>query len=184
MPDRAEQRETIARARGGDAAALEALCEQYLPRLRGFFYRLGAGADADDLSQQTLLRVIEHISDFRALASGSFSAWVYRIAYNLFMDARRARPTQTLEGYDMPAPGPSPQEQVEAAQREERIGRALAELDDESRAMVVLRYYRDMKYMDIARALGVTPVRVKWRLHDALGKLGMMLKEEYGDERD
>ena len=58
--------------------------------------------------------------------------------------------------------------------------RALAALDDESRAMVVLRYFRDMSYADIARALSVTTVRVKWRLHDALQKLRAAM-EKGGD---
>ena len=49
--------------------------------------------------------------------------------------------------------------------------------------MVVLRYFRDMSYADIARALSVTTVRVKWRLHDALVRLRPLLGEEREDER-
>jgi DNA-directed RNA polymerase specialized sigma24 family protein len=44
--------------------------------------------------------------------------------------------------------------------------------------MVILRYWREMSYIEIACTLGVTPVRVKWRLHAALNKLGCALKEE------
>ena len=183
MPDRAEQREVLARARNGDVEALAALCSEYLPRLKSFFRRLGADADADDLSQQTLLRMIEHIADFRTLAGGSFSAWIYRIAYNLFIDAKRARTAQSLEDCDAPSGEPSPQERAERSEQELRVKRALAALDDESRAMVVLRYFRDMSYADIARALSVTTVRVMWRLHDALVRLRPLLGEEREDER-
>lgn len=176
MSDRAAINRLVNRARGGDAAALAELCEAYLPRLRNFFLRLGAGGESDDLTQQTLIKLIENIGKIRM--GGSFESWLYRVAYNLFIDARRRRSAQPLGEWDAPSSAPTPPEHVEMAERFAHVYAAIDILDDESRAMMILRYWREMSYIEIARTLGVTPVRVKWRLHAALNKLRCALKEE------
>jgi RNA polymerase sigma-70 factor (ECF subfamily) len=106
MSDRAGLNRLVGMARAGDAAALGELCEKYLPRLRNFFFRLGAGGESDDLTQQTLIKLIENIGKIRM--GGSFESWLYRVAYNLFIDTRRRRSAQSLGDWDAPSTAPTP----------------------------------------------------------------------------
>ena len=170
--------ETLVRAaRSGDRGALNALCEALYPPLRRFFFGLGGAAHADDLTQETLLRLLERLPDYRPLPGARFEGWVFRIAYRLFLDdRRRRRPAQLIER-ECADTAAGPEEALVEREAATRLRRAVERLPDEQRAMVTMRYQLDMGYRDIARALGVAAPRVKWRLHDALKKLESALEE-------
>ena len=171
--------QTVRRARGGDRDALSALCEEFYPGLHRFFIGLlHTTQDADDLAQATLLQMMEKLDAYRAFPGSKFTGWLFRIAYNKFIDQTRRKRPGALDEYDPPDPSPP---MVEGMIREEQaagLRRALTQIDDELRAMIAMRYQLDMPYADIAKALGIQAARVKWRLHEGLERLkGIMAKE-------
>src|SRR5262245_27193381 len=81
----------VARAQAGDRSALEELYLLHFNRVYGYLYvTVGNRHDAEDLTTQTFLRMLESIGNFR-WQSAPFSAWLLRIAHNLAMDYFRAR---------------------------------------------------------------------------------------------
>jgi RNA polymerase sigma-70 factor (ECF subfamily) len=88
MMTESELAELIGRAQGRDPEAFDRIIDAYGPRLFGYLYRLtGSREDAEDLLQETFLRVVRMIADYAH--DGRFDAWIFRIATNL---ARGSRP--------------------------------------------------------------------------------------------
>lgn len=166
-------------ARNGDRAALSSLCEHFHPDLYRFFLRLNAPpADADDLSQNTLLRMMEKLETYRPFPGKRFEGWLFRIAYRLFIDSRRAPVFAELtDDLALADASPPAEDRLIDAESAQMVRQAVARLDDELRAMISMRYELDMPYRDIARALNIPSSRVKWRLHDALEKLRASLEK-------
>jgi len=181
----ARDEELAERTAAGDRAALRALYERYKGRLLTYaFYVLGNRAAAEDVLQETFLRVLRHAGRFDP--SRRFSAWVYSIAANLCRDELRrgmrrrdiAAPLpegRTAEG----APGREPSPRRRAAGREfaERLRIEIAALTPEQREVITLRFLDSMKYGEIAEALGCPLGTVQSRLHAGLKSLRERLRE-------
>ena len=166
-------------SRAGDRDALARLCEHFYPLLRRFFRRLGASAaDADDLSQDTLLRMMENLHTFYFLPGHSFDGWLFRIAYNLYIDAvRRKKMLPIPDAFPAASPDPTPEQIALKKEAANELKQAIGSLDGELQAMLALRYEMDMSYFQIAQAMNITPTRVKWRLNEAKGKLRGLLND-------
>ena len=176
---------TVRSARSGDRQALSDLCGYFHPQLHRFFMRLTASpADADDLSQATLLKMMEKLETFHFLPGRRFEGWLFRIAYRLFIDSKRRDRYLPLDD-ELPIPDPSPGAEEMIVRRESirEMKKAVLTLDPELQALISLRYELEMPYRDIASALNIPLTRVKWRLHDALTKLKAALEEEGGVSR-
>lgn len=159
------------RAAQGDRSAMEELAAAYHAPLNRYFLKLSRDAeDARDLTQIALIRMIEKIHLYRAGPGGRFAAWLFKVAYHVFIDeTRRKRPPPAAA--EMLERLPDPYDGHGRAEDRVQIERLLARLNDELRSMVILRYYVDLDYEDIGRAMGCSAKRVKWRLHDALEKM-------------
>ena len=177
--------ELAIKARSGDERAMEQLCRECMPRVESVLAHLGAGADKEELTQETLVRVLEKIGSYRAMPGGSFEGWLYRVAYNVFIDSRRRKAKEKtlplnedigVDGVDVESNLPQPDTALMNKERDSKLWAAVNKLDDERRAMVVLRYYCDMSYAQIALTMKISPARVKWRLHDALKSLKKLLE--------
>jgi RNA polymerase sigma-70 factor (ECF subfamily) len=190
--------ELVRRARSGDFSAFEELVGRFQGRVYGLARRIvGEPHDAEDVTQQTFLSLIEHLRDFRG--ESAVAAWVLRIAANhalKLLRKRRGLPTVRLaepgredEGYaDVPHPefiapwrdDPA----VIASRREVRelVDRALAELDEKYRVVFVLRDVEGLSVAETAEALGLTESAVKVRLLRARLALRERLTRELGDE--
>jgi len=166
-------------ARAGDREALSALCAHFYPLLQRFFLKLNLPpADADDLSQSTLLRMMEKLDSFHFLPGRHFEGWLMRIAYHLFIDLKRKPlPLPLQDDFPLPDPSPGAEQLLLRKEAVQTVQRALSLLDPELQALLSMRYELDMPYPDIAAALDISPVRVKWRLHDALIKLKSIMEK-------
>src|SRR2546425_12864224 len=90
LPTQDEMRELVERAQGGDRNALEELYLRHFDRIYSYLHMsVGNRHDAEDLTTQTFLKMLESITRFR-WQSAPFSAWLFRIAHNLAMDHFRA----------------------------------------------------------------------------------------------
>jgi RNA polymerase sigma-70 factor (ECF subfamily) len=183
------------RARAGEFAAFEELVTRLQPRVYGLARRmLGESHDAEDVTQQTFLSLVEHLDGFRG--ESSVVTWVLRIAANhalKLLRKRRGLPTvplgETDDGYaDLPHPqyiAPWRDDPADLAGRHETrhlIDRALADLDDKYRAVFVLRDVEGFSVKETADLLGISEANVKVRLLRARLALREKLTATLGDE--
>jgi RNA polymerase sigma-70 factor (ECF subfamily) len=162
----------------GDHRAFEALVFRWQPALARLLGRLVGRHDlASDLCQEVFLRV--YLAGARYRETGSFSVWLYRIALNVARDAgRRARrlPGPLPAEVDPADPGAAAEALCQQHESAEIVARALAELPEPLREILVLRHYEDMSFASIARLTGVPVSTVKSRVAAALERLRVRLR--------
>jgi RNA polymerase sigma-70 factor, ECF subfamily len=167
------------------AAAFEEAIERHARRLYALAYRLTASrAEAEDLSQETLVRGCLAIKGFRGKAD--FYTYLYRVLLNLWKNQIRSRRRWRFlslapdprrgAGDDPPPPeladrSPGPHEALEGRERSERLHRALQALDPEFRAVLVLRVAEGLEYEEIAEVLGIRIGTVRSRLARARARI-------------
>jgi RNA polymerase sigma-70 factor, ECF subfamily len=149
----------------GDTKAAEELVETYHARVFSYLARLCGGIeDAEDLTQLTFSKAWLSLSTYKARSK--FSTWLFRIAYNVYVDWLRGR-KETLSFHsgwweDHVDPGPSPRQTTAEKEMGQHLLRAVEGLDEEKRHTVHLHYFADLSIRDTARVLGVSTSTVKY----------------------
>jgi RNA polymerase sigma-70 factor, ECF subfamily len=177
----ADLAQLLSQVRAGDREAWGELYRRYAPAIFRFCRRLlPAREDAEDATTEIFVKVRQKIATYDS--SRPFTAWLYKVASNHCWDTlRRRRIRQDLETGDLetlplehPDPGQLERLQNEHTGKEVRAG--LAKLPDRARMALVLRYYAEMSYEEIADTLGVRRpfvgvllLRARHQLRDALG---------------
>jgi RNA polymerase sigma-70 factor (ECF subfamily) len=165
--------ELIRGAQAGERQALVRLVELY----QGPVYSLALAVmrdpvDAADMTQETFVRVLRSIGDFRGDSQHSFSSWVHRLTVNICLDALRRRqhtpialdqdneaaPALRLESRDR---WEQPEWRAESDESAAEVRAALAELPQPQRLALTLHYFEDRRYDEIAAAMGVPLNTVK-----------------------
>jgi RNA polymerase sigma-70 factor (ECF subfamily) len=178
----------LTRLRRGDVEAVAALMERYQHRLYRYLLRLvRQPATAEDLFQQTWLRVMERIQSYNP--QRSFEGWLFALAHNLAIDfLRRYRP----ESLDDPLPsgdsrvetmagsGRGALEHLLARERAGRLAECVVELPVVFREVLTLRFEEEMQLDEIAAVLALPLGTVKTRLHRALKHLRQAFQEKPG----
>ena len=174
-----EERELLERIRTGDREAAEALVERTYGAVFASLARL-CGGDRDlaaDLTQETYRKAWQALPGFDGRAR--FSTWLYRIAYNAFLNhARRPLRAVAFEG-DAPVrqdPGQSAEETTGNSEIFLRLRRAILVLPEDLRFSVTARFWAGQSVADIARHEGVTTVAIRKRLRRALATLEAALE--------
>jgi len=172
-----DQRELISRAQAGEAIAFERLAEQYAARLwRGAVALCKDRQWAEDVVQETLVAAWQSVSRFDGRCE--FSSWLYGILRHRFLKGRRqqnATSRSAADGLDQtPCRAHTPDHSAELSEDALRIRRAVANLPEEHRLVVELRFFAGATLDEIAAALGCPLGTVKSRLHHALAKLRQM----------
>lgn len=150
------------------------LVEQHADGVYRLAYRLtGNQHDAEDLTQETFMRVFRSLRSYRP---GTFEGWLHRITTNLFLDLVRHRGTIRMEAlpedYDrVPGTAPTPEQAWEDANLDPDLEAALAALRPEYRAAVVLCDVVGLTYEEISEVLDVKMGTVRSRIHRARSEL-------------
>jgi RNA polymerase sigma-70 factor (ECF subfamily) len=168
--------ELIARWQQGDATAFAILVRRWQqPIARFLTHTLGPSAPVADLCQEVFVRV--HDAGRRYRESGAFSTWLYRIALNIARDAARRRRQEPLPLEDLEplADGPGPERVCARRELAGLVARALSELPEALREVLVLRHYEDMNFEQIARLTGTPASTLKSRFAVALERLRQRL---------
>jgi len=192
--DETELADVIGRARQQDAEAFDRIIDAYGQRLYGYLYRLtGSRHDAEELLQELFLRLVRTIGAYEHV--GRFEGWLFRIATNLVRDrirrAGRALDTVRLEtsegGQDRYAdarwrPGgdasmPLPEEPLILKEEVDAVQKALAELPEPEREVVMLRYFSSMSFAEIAETMETPLGTALARAHRGLAKLRERMTE-------
>lgn len=183
----------VARLKRGDLDALSGLIARYQNRLYRYLLRLvRQPAEAEDLFQQTWLRLAERIRHYDT--NRNFEAWLFTLARNLAIDhLRRIRP----ESLDEPVSGdsqgetaaarlasnaPAPLEGIFEQERSGRLAGALDTLPVVYREVLTLRFEEEMKLEEIAQVLSAPLSTVKSRLRRSLDQLRDCLEMRYPGE--
>src|SRR5215831_16833287 len=178
-----------------DEAAFAVLVRRWEGTIRRLCERMtGDVHAAEDLTQETFVRVFARRKEYQA--SGKFSTWLWRIALNLCYDELRRRqrrektifneeggePLAVLEAFT--AADAAPDRSLAERERSGMVQRALDELPEIYRAVLVLRHYEDLKFREIAEVLGVPEGTVKSRMAEALAQFGRRLKPMLAEPED
>ena len=137
---------------------------------------------AEELHQQTWLSVLDHIERFDpASSAGGFKAWLFRIATNKTNDHWRSRGRERVatEGLklvtdtELPAAG----DRLESTEEQEKLKRAILLLPEAQRQVLMLRYYSNLKFVEIAELMGCPLNTALGRMHKAVLKLRQLMEE-------
>ena len=171
----------------GDSAAFDVIVDRYKDRI--FTYILRIVKDevlADDLFQETFVKVITTVSQRRYTPGGRFSQWIYRIAHNCIIDHYRRVKNENLQSTDdgdMPVLNRKQYSEatVEDAmidnQTKSDIHKLIRALPANQREVLVMRYYRDMSFKEIAEATKVSINTALGRMRYALINIRRMAEE-------
>jgi len=180
----------VARLRRGDLNALSELIARYQNRLYRYLLRIvRQPAEAEDLFQQTWLKVVERVGSFDV--NRNFDAWLFTLARNLAIDhLRRARPQSldepVADDWDcttlvdrIPSRDDTPLDTALAVERRAHIDEAMAALPMIYREALSLRFEDGMKIEEIAQIIAVPVSTVKSRLRRSLEQLRYALEARY-----
>jgi RNA polymerase sigma-70 factor (ECF subfamily) len=164
-----------------DRAAFADLFAFYAPRLKAYLIRLGLGpSQAEDTAQEVMVTVWRKADQFDP-AQASVATWIYRIARNRRIDAFRREQRQVLDADEpslQPEAEPAPDAGLDAAEREDQVRIALAELPAEQVDLVRRAFYEGLSHRQIADVTGLALGTVKSRLRLAFQKLRLRLEGE------
>ena len=177
----ADVRGLVARAQEGDRDALEELYLLHFDRIYSYLHMtVGNRHDAEDLTTQTFLRMLESIGKFR-WGAAPFSAWLFRIAHNLALDHFRAsRRWQPEE--DVPEPPADESTSAEMGALDS-IGRKsmlelIEDLSPEQQQVLTLKFVFNFPNADVAKILDKTEGAIKSLQHRALASLQKQITQQ------
>jgi RNA polymerase sigma-70 factor (ECF subfamily) len=170
MEQQVEEIGWIEQALGGDRAAFGQLMHRYAGAVYNLAYRmLGSAEDAEDASQEIFLRAYTRLGSFDR--ERRFSTWLLSIGSNYCIDRLRRRRFAwvTLDdaAFSLPTREPGPERSALSHEQREIIQRALQQLPETYRLVMVLRYWQDLSYDEISKATGLPESTIKTRLHRA-----------------
>jgi RNA polymerase sigma-70 factor (ECF subfamily) len=170
----------IRRAQHGDSGAVAWLYENYAQLIyRYIYYRVGAQTDAEDLTAEVFVKMVEGLPSYR-LTGAPFEAWLYRIAEARIIDfRRRANRRPQVELLDnLIDQSELPEEHAQAQQELEQLLEALRKLNDEHQTILILRFVERKSHEEVAQLLNKSVTAVKSAQHRALMQMVTLLGSE------
>jgi len=164
----------------GDIPAFEALFRQYEKVVfKNAFLITGRREDAEDVLQEVFTSVWKSRHTFDP-NKGKLSTWLHRITVNECLRKRRREPPASisLDGIDIADKQTPMEDKVDNQMDYERLTNAMESLDAKHRAVLVLRYFNDLSYDEVAQAVGVPLGTVKSRINHALKALRTRLGDQ------
>jgi RNA polymerase sigma-70 factor (ECF subfamily) len=171
----------IRACQAGDAAAFRRLVEGYERRVYGVAYAVVHDRElARDIAQEAFLRVHRSLHTFDP--TRSFYTWLYQIVVNLGIDALRKRkhmiPVDLEAAGGVPDRGEAPGESLQRRETRELVRRILDQLPVDYRVALTLRDLQGFSAPEIAAMAGVTPVTIRWRIHEARKRFKVLWEKQ------
>ncbi len=178
-PEAAAERRLLEELKRGSREAAERLVEATYGKVYGSLCRMCGDPDqAADLTQETYRKAWQSLSGFRE--ASQVSTWLYRIAYNTFLNSRRRPhrivPMEPVIEATAVDPDPPPDETAARSESNARLRRAVLALPEELRFAVTAHYWGDLPVAEIARLEGLTPPGVRKRLARAFAAIQAALE--------
>ncbi|HVB73896.1 MAG TPA: sigma-70 family RNA polymerase sigma factor [Ktedonobacteraceae bacterium] len=173
----------------GDQDAFSTLVERYKDAVQNLAYRMLSNVtEAEDVTQEVFVRAYTQLATYKP--AHKFSTWLLSIASHLAIDQLRRRRFLALPLEDVPFLewvadlGAGPEQSALEGEQQDEIQTFLQRLPGKYRAVILLRYWYDLSYDEIALALKLTPALVKARLHRARELLARYMKEKNLNEEE
>jgi RNA polymerase sigma-70 factor (ECF subfamily) len=173
----------------GEQNAFEVLVERYKDAVQNLAYRmLGNVTEAEDVTQEVFVRAYTQLATYKP--AHKFSTWLLSIASHLAIDQLRRRRFLALPLEDVPFLewiadlGTGPEQSALQGEQQDEIQAYLQRLPGKYRAVILLRYWYDLSYEEIATALHLTPALVKARLHRARELLARYMNDNKQNEEE
>ena len=168
--------------------AFEILVQRYKNPLINYIYRfLGDYEACADIVQETMIKVYKNKDSYKSIAK--FSTWIYTIAGNLARTEYQRRKRRNIfsinsygedeENFDIPDESARPDVITDSGIKDEIIQKALHNVSDSYREMVILRDIQELSYEEIAEVTGITVGTVKSRINRGRTQLQKLLKDIY-----
>jgi RNA polymerase sigma-70 factor (ECF subfamily) len=176
--DQKNEAEIVARVLKGDRQAYALLVDEYKSPIYNLAYRMtGNLEDADDLTQEIFIRAYKYL--WRYDTSRKFFTWLYTVALNLIRNHLRKKnkynkSTEELSAHLLADKNPSPETELIETQE---ISIYLLRLEDESRALLIMKFHQGLTFEEIAQITGKSLSAVKMRIYRGLEKLKELLRE-------
>ncbi|MBZ9850144.1 RNA polymerase sigma factor [Mesorhizobium sp. CA14] len=173
--------ELVRRIGAGDPAAVQAMVARKLPRILALATRmLGDPAEAEDVAQETFVRIWRHASGWRQ-GHARFDTWIHRVALNLCYDRLRRRRERTIDELpevadEAPLPDAMPGDE------ERKVNQALQRIAPRQREAIVLVYYQELSNVEAAGAMQVSVDALESLLARGRRALQAMLVGDDGDD--
>lgn len=178
----------IKKSQSGDVESFELLISSYDKRAYNIAYRImGNDEDAKDMAQDALIRVFKSLKDFKGQAA--FSTWLYRIVTNVCLDELRRRKNEKYVSIDstihtdsgelhmeLCSDKETPESIYEVVEQREMIRKAIRELNEDYRSVIVLRDIQGFSYEEISGILSCSLGTVKSRINRGRAMLRDKLK--------
>jgi RNA polymerase sigma-70 factor (ECF subfamily) len=163
----------IAGCKRRDSESFSRLIDAYSTRLYGFFYRLsGDRTVSDDLLSELFVKLVEKIRHYRG---GHFEGWLFTVASNIWHDWLRARQRddKALEARQEELELGAKLKRLSGLEADviDRLGRELENIDQQSRELIMLRYYSQMSFKEIAQMQAMPIGTVLSKVHRGLARL-------------
>ncbi len=183
--DKVTDETLIARFQKGDVQAFDVLVRRYKDQLLNYVYRfVGNRVDAEDIVQETFLRVFKNKHYYKEIAK--FSTWVYTIAGNLAKTELRRRKRRKVfsvsnfvneeRDYDIPDLEQTPEQKVDGSIKDDIIQKAIDKLPSKFKEVILLRDVQGFSYEEISQILNIPLGTVKSRVNRGRLKLQEDLK--------
>lgn len=175
----------VKQAQAGEEGAFVALYQQNQPSVYTYiYYRVGDQMTAEDLTAEVFVRLVAKIHRFKP-GKRPILAWLYTIAGNLVTDhyRRNGRATLLPLNDQVRSNGHSPSHTIQKAQEHRRLAAAMAELTEDQRQVVLLKFVERRSNAETGAILGKTEGAVKALQHRALAALRRVLEKDEQYER-
>lgn len=173
----------------GNQDVFATLVERYKDAVQNLAYRmLSNTTEAEDVTQEAFVRAFTQLATYKT--THKFSTWLLSIASHLAIDQLRRRRFLALPLEDVPFlewivdVGISPEQSALQGEQQDEIQTYLQRLPAKYRAVIVLRYWHDFSYEEIAQTLKLTPALVKARLHRARELLARYMQQKRANEEE
>jgi RNA polymerase sigma-70 factor (ECF subfamily) len=181
--DTDEDNKIIAKIVSGDRQAYAYLVNKYKGPVYNLVYRMtGHHQETEDLAQEIFIRTYGSLTNFDI--NRNFFSWLYSIALNVVRNYQKKRkpvPIATekiITQYQDVTESHNPEVIVDRMEQSRHLAAKLQTLPDRQREAVVLRYYQDLAFKDIAKILDISLSTAKMRVYRGLEKLAELLKLE------
>ena len=191
----------LARCRRGDPNAWDALFDRHYAAAGRFIFQLGSDftpEDVEEICQEVFLSVIKNLNSFHG--ESQFQTWLFRIAANKGRDYRErqhaakrgggqtpvslhAEDPETGLTIDPPSHAPAPDAELLNAEKAELVRAALDQVGEPCREIIELRYFGDLSYEELSRALKLNPKTVSSRLSKCLDRLEEIARKVFSREK-
>jgi RNA polymerase sigma-70 factor (ECF subfamily) len=166
----------IAGCRKGDAQCFSRLVDMYAARCYGYFYRLTGNNDiSNELLSELFVKLVEKIATYKG---GSFDSWLFRIATNIFHDFLRGkqRRQKLLDARKEQLESEFTELKKSGNEQIDRLQIKLKRMDNDTRELIMLRFYSQLSFKEIAKIRSEPIGTTLAKLHRGLKKLRELME--------